>query len=46
MTPEQALQLLIEAAAAAHLPLVGHQNVQRAAEVLRKAITPEPDEEE
>ena len=46
MTPEQALQLLDEAASAAQLPRMGHINVQRAVEVLREAITPkevEPD---
>ncbi len=44
MTPEQALEILNQAAAAANLPRVGHIQVQQAIQVLTEALKAKPAE--
>ena len=41
MTPEQALQILVNAAALAHMPMQDHAACQQAAKVLQEAIKQE-----
>jgi hypothetical protein len=46
MTPEEALQILEQAAALAPLNRQGHVAVQQAAQVLQRAIKPKPEEKD
>lgn len=44
MTPEQALQILTNAAALAHMPMQDHAACQQAAKVLQEAIKPKEEQ--